>query len=172
MQRSLLKISSMSAAPALPPSLPSDSPSRSIWSLSSLLVIAIIIRTWKERNKSYTIAKEKPWSPSICICHLQPLGAWTCYHGAFWLDGTERKKKKKKPWHSAAQNKQALLPPPSFPSGFQSLSHPVGDTRGQSTLLLVIVWAGGIQQEMEQARSSMASTFKSLITDIDFFFFK
>lgn len=29
----------------------------------------------------------------------------------------------------------------------QSLSHSVGGTRGQSTLLVVIVWAGGIQQE-------------------------
>lgn len=35
----------------------------SIWGLYSLLIITIIIWTWKERNKCCTTAKEKPWSP-------------------------------------------------------------------------------------------------------------
>lgn len=52
----------------------SYSSSGSIWGLSSLRIITIIAPTWKGRNKCCTAAKERPWSPSICIRHLRSAG--------------------------------------------------------------------------------------------------
>lgn len=78
-----------SSLPLHPTILPQP-PFCSIWGLSSPRIITIIIRTWKERNKCRTAAKEKPWSRSICILHLVPVDVWTSYPGALSLDGTEK----------------------------------------------------------------------------------
>lgn len=106
-------------------------PFGSIWGLSSLLIIAIIIRTWKERNKCCTIAKEKPWSRSICIRHLVPRDVQTRYQGALWLDGTD--------WKAGTLLLLKASGPSPPPQPLHALSHSVGGTRGQSTLLVVIV---------------------------------
>lgn len=105
------------------------SPFGSIWGLSSPLIITTITRTWKGRNKCRAIAKEKPWSRSICIRHLVPLDVWTRCRGALWLDGIG-----KAGILANAQSKSRLSPSP-----LHTLSHSVGGTRGQSTLLVGIV---------------------------------
>lgn len=70
---------------------------------------------------------------TICIRHLVPLGVRMCCQGALWLGDTE---------------KTGILPllkasgPSSIPQPLLLCALSACGTRGQSTLLVVIVWGG------------------------------
>ena len=133
-----------------------DSSLGSIWGRSCLHIITIIIWTWKERNKQCTTAKERPWSQSICIRHLVPLDVWTSYHGALWLDSPEIA-------GALLMHKTSTL----SPIPLHILSHSLGGTRGQSTLLLFIAWEAStaefISRELGHSKSFLFFKKKKIL---------